>query len=40
MNTTKSIYCGNCGKFGHTYRHCSEPITSIGIILYKIYDLN
>jgi 8-oxo-dGTP pyrophosphatase MutT (NUDIX family) len=38
MNTTKSIYCGNCGKFGHTYRHCSEPITSIGIILYKIYD--
>lgn len=25
-------YCGNCGKFGHFYKQCHEPITSFGII--------
>lgn len=40
MNITKTIYCGNCGKLGHTYRHCVDPITSIGIILYKKYNNN
>jgi len=30
------IYCGNCGKTGHLYKQCSEPITSIGVILIKI----
>ena len=29
-------YCGNCGKHGHTYRHCKEPPTSFGIILVNI----
>ena len=29
------MYCGNCGRSGHTYRKCSEPIISLGIILYK-----
>ena len=31
----KKIYCGNCGKVGHIYRHCCEPITSLGILLYR-----
>ena len=30
------IYCGNCGNIGHTYRRCKFPITSCGIILYKM----
>ena len=30
------IYCGNCGNSGHTYRRCKFPITSCGVILYRI----
>ena len=33
----KKVYCCNCGKLGHIYRNCKEPITSFGIISYK-YD--
>ena len=37
MNSNnKIIYCGNCGKSGHTYRRCLSPIISLGIILFKI----
>ena len=32
---SNNIYCGNCGKEGHTYRRCRLPITSCGVILYK-----
>lgn len=28
--------CSNCGKYGHKYKFCSEPITSMGVILVKI----
>jgi 8-oxo-dGTP pyrophosphatase MutT (NUDIX family) len=31
----KNILCGNCGKEGHTYRYCKEPVISLGIICYK-----
>lgn len=31
-----STYCGNCGKFGHPYKNCLEPITSMGVILFSI----
>lgn len=31
--------CTNCGKKGHFYKYCNEPITSYGIILVK-YDRN
>jgi len=27
-----NLYCNNCGKFGHIYKKCYEPITSYGII--------
>lgn len=32
----KTIYCGNCGKKGHTYKFCKEPVISLGIVSYKI----
>lgn len=31
-------YCNNCGMHGHPYRKCTQPITSYGIICYKIVD--
>ncbi len=32
----KEKYCNNCGKFGHYFRECRDPITSYGIICFKI----
>ncbi len=32
----KRVYCGNCGKIGHIYKNCTDPITSLGILLYRI----
>lgn len=33
MSSTSEIFdCSNCGKNGHTFRECSEPIISCGII--------
>ena len=29
-------YCNNCGKGGHVYHQCKLPITSIGIIVFRI----
>jgi len=34
------VYCGNCGKYGHIYRRCINPITSLGIILFKKRENN
>ena len=33
-----TLYCGNCGKYGHIYRKCLAPIISTGIILFKKED--
>ena len=30
------IYCNNCGKIGHLYHQCKLPITSIGIVVFRI----
>ena len=32
----KKHYCSNCGKFGHPFKKCKEPTTSIGIICIKL----
>ena len=32
MKKTNNNFCNNCGKFGHLYHQCKNPITSIGII--------
>ena len=39
FNKRKNITCCNCGKIGHVYKSCFNPITSMGIILYKNRDL-
>ena len=35
MYKNKKIYCCNCGKQGHIYKKCKEPITSYGVIAFK-----
>ena len=37
-NYKKKLFCCNCGKFGHKYSKCNEPITSLGIIAIKSTD--
>ena len=32
--------CTNCGKLGHHFRICNAPITSYGIIAFRIIDSN
>ena len=34
----RKVYCGNCGKNGHIYKDCKEPITSLGIIGYRYFE--
>ena len=36
MNDIKTNKCCNCGYEGHVYKECLEPITSYGVIAYKI----
>ncbi|AYV83571.1 MAG: NUDIX hydrolase [Hyperionvirus sp.] len=34
-----NIYCTNCGKVGHEYKHCDDAIISMGVILLRFdYD--
>lgn len=38
MKTTNNFcnnFCNNCGKYGHLYHQCKQPITSIGIISFR-----
>lgn len=34
------LYCNNCGKKGHLYNQCKIPITSIGVVAFRIYQNN
>ena len=29
------IYCTNCSNSGHTSKHCTDPITSYGVIIFR-----
>ena len=29
-------FCNNCGKPGHSFSQCKHPITSIGLIVFRI----
>lgn len=31
-----NIYCANCGAAGHLFKSCNHPITSYGIICYRL----
>jgi len=31
-------YCNNCGKQGHLFYQCKSPITSLGIIVFRMYN--
>lgn len=33
-------FCNNCGKYGHLFKNCSDAITSIGIICFKLFPNN
>ena len=33
-------FCNNCGKNGHAFHTCKHPITSIGIIIFRMNNLN
>ena len=35
----KILYCSNCGRIGHCFKFCIEPISSYGIILVNAYYL-
>lgn len=32
----KNIQCANCGCYGHIFKRCFHPITSFGIICYRL----
>ena len=36
MKSYKKSYCINCGKYGHRFRKCIEPIVSLGVVAFKI----
>ena len=40
MFSNTKYFCNNCGKTGHIYKKCTEPITSYGIIAFKIDFVN
>jgi ADP-ribose pyrophosphatase YjhB (NUDIX family) len=40
-NDYKKIYlCNNCGVYGHLYYNCRKPITSFGILCYRVTPEN
>ena len=39
-SSKRKIYCSNCGKNGHLYKKCNQPITSLGIICFSTRDSN
>ena len=32
----QQVFCNNCGKPGHAFHHCKLPITSLGIIVFRV----
>ena len=39
MNNNKTFnFCNNCGKNGHAFHMCKHPITSIGMIIFRMFD--
>jgi 8-oxo-dGTP pyrophosphatase MutT (NUDIX family) len=38
-SSSSSNYCNNCGKNGHGFYQCKNPITSYGVIIFR-YEIN
>jgi ADP-ribose pyrophosphatase YjhB (NUDIX family) len=36
MTETENNYCNNCGKYGHLFHQCKVPITSYGVITFRV----
>lgn len=36
MTNNTRVFCNNCGKTGHYFHNCKHPITSIGIIAFRL----
>jgi ADP-ribose pyrophosphatase YjhB (NUDIX family) len=32
-------FCNNCGNKGHIFYHCKQPITSVGIVVFRTNDM-
>jgi len=37
-NIYRNIFCANCGEKGHIVKECPQPITSFGIIVFKVVN--
>ena len=35
-NNKAPVVCANCGGFGHVYKNCNHPVTSYGIICFRL----
>ena len=31
-------FCNNCGKTGHQFHSCKHPITSVGLISFRMFN--
>jgi len=36
VDQINNVFCNNCGKQGHSFHQCKIPITSIGVVIYRI----
>ena len=36
----QKFLCNNCGTYGHLFYNCKKPITSFGIVCYRITETN
>ena len=40
QKSTQMNFCNNCGRNGHIFQQCKQPITSIGIIAFRYNSKN
>jgi len=40
MSQKSYNFCNNCGKNGHIFQNCKHPITSIGLICFRMHENN